>query len=782
MSAAALLACVAAACGSRPAPPADDVDSVAYQPRTSGTLAFDGLSAPVSIVRDRWGIPHITASNTHDLFFAQGFVQAQDRLFQMDLWRRSVQGRLSEVLGANFIERDAMTRRVQYRGPMDREWASYGPEARAIAEAFVQGVNAQVALARNELPEEFQLAGWKPEVWRADDLTNRTSAFTMSASAEDDVFRARLAAAIGLNTMARVLPEYGGRTARAPLGVDLGAMTFGLGDNLRRVGPPPVFAGFAAPFRLHRSMDGDAAAVSLASGDVFSVPPRVLSGIVWGAPAGRTENGAPLIALSLDGLLEIPSSRYLVHLKAPGWNAIGAAAPWAPGVIDGHNDDVAWVMAPSRADVQDVYVERTNPQNPRQVQSAGRWVDMDREADAIPVKGRSEPFDYERFYTAHGVVIGVDRERHLAYTVRSVGTEPGAASELAAPSLDRARSTKELRDALTRWKSPAVDVILADRTTLETTAAGLVPRRQDASGLLPAAGWHGAAEWRGWRANGASSGAARDVVVIAPSRQRYERVREMVASHERHSALSFRDIQQDVVSPSATRLVPLLQPITSVSAEVDAVRGRLIAWDRRMTADSEEAALFAQWERALARALASAIAPAEFVDRLAGMLPVAELLTDPRRVWPAGAAASSRDHLLSSALASVVSDRQAGAVSSPSSVPRPVMFRHPLGISDAARRWFNVGPFRVPGSGDTVWSRASDGRSGSVLKMIVDLNAWDRSIVSTAPGQSGWPASPHYSDLAAPWETSQYFPLVFSDEAVRGAAHETLTLTPLAGR
>ena len=114
----------------------------------TGTLVVDGLQDVVTVARDGAGIPHLTAASEDDLFFAQGFVQAQDRLFQMDLWRRSAQGRLSEVLGPNFIERDAMTRRVQYRGEAAAEWASYGPDAQAIATAFVRGVNAFVTLAR----------------------------------------------------------------------------------------------------------------------------------------------------------------------------------------------------------------------------------------------------------------------------------------------------------------------------------------------------------------------------------------------------------------------------------------------------------------------------------------------------------------------------------------------------------------------------------------------------------------------------------------------------------
>src|SRR5215475_3829184 len=177
----AVLLCVvaAASCG-RPTPQR----RVAPLPQVSGTLAVDGLVKPVQVVRDRWGVPHIYAQDDADLFFAQGFVQAQDRLFQMDLWRRSSLGRLSEVLGPNFAERDAMTRRMRFRGDMASEWASYGGDVRAIASSFVRGVNAWVSIARHDLPEEFVVAGWVPELWKPEDLLSRTDAFLQSGNAD----------------------------------------------------------------------------------------------------------------------------------------------------------------------------------------------------------------------------------------------------------------------------------------------------------------------------------------------------------------------------------------------------------------------------------------------------------------------------------------------------------------------------------------------------------------------------------------------------------------------
>src|SRR5438132_5328922 len=238
-----LAAAAIPACGRPASPPARHAPAL---PQASGTLAVAGLAQPVRVIRDRFGIPHITAQSEHDLFFAQGFVQAQDRLFQIDLWRRSVQGRLAQVLGPNFIDRDAMTRRMQYHGDLEAEWASYGPGTRAVAEAFVSGINAWVAQTRDDLPEEFALAGWRPELWTSEDLLNRTDAFLSSGDAQLEAFRAQLAGAIDQRRAAVLLP---GDLPRG-LPSDLDAQKIGevLNDALRRAGTAPFFSGFAAQF------------------------------------------------------------------------------------------------------------------------------------------------------------------------------------------------------------------------------------------------------------------------------------------------------------------------------------------------------------------------------------------------------------------------------------------------------------------------------------------------------------------------------------------------------
>jgi penicillin amidase len=382
----------------------------------SGSLTIAGLSAPVRVVRDRWGVPHIYAQNQDDLFIAQGFVQAQDRLFQIDLWRRAAQGRLSEVLGPNFIDRDVMTRRVQYRGDLEAEWASYGPDAKAIASAFVRGVNAWVALARERPPEAFVLAGWTPAFWSPADLLSRTDAFVVSGDAIDEARRANMSDVIT--------------------------------DAIRSAGAPPFFMG--------------------------GVPPAPEQIAVRAAGRAAVTREGALSFREARRLLDHPSVRYFVHLQAPGWNVIGATAPWRPGVAVGHNDRIAWGGVAIDADTQDIFVDAAS--------IAKRLVQ-----EPIVVKRRAQPFVFNLETTAHGAVVAVDSERHQLYSLRWSGTEAGAAPEFAALDVDRATNWTEFRLALERWRMPARRMFYVDRQG----GAGF----QDAA-LVPV---RRAGEWVGWR-------------------------------------------------------------------------------------------------------------------------------------------------------------------------------------------------------------------------------------------------------------------------------------------
>jgi penicillin amidase len=768
--AASLAVCVSlAACGA----PARQHAPPSLLPQVSGSLTIDGLVAPVRVVRDRWGVPHIYARTENDLFLAQGFVQAEDRLFQMDLWRRSVQGRLSEVLGSNFIERDAMTRRIQYRGDLAADWASYGPDTETIANAFVRGVNAWVDSARERPPEEFTLAGWRPERWKAEDLLNRTDAFVASSDAIGEIFRARLVAAVGVRDADRLLPRAPAAATAVPRELDLTTISYVVADALRRVGTAPFFSGLAAPVPSLR-VQADLSTGSNA----------------WAVSGPRSATGSPILAADPHRPLEHPSLGYLVHLNAPGWNVIGAAAPWRPGVVIGHNQRLAWGMTALDADVQDLYVERVNPANPHQVDDRGTWVDTTVVGGSMVVRGREKPVTFERESTRHGVIVASDLERHLVFAVRWAGFEPGTAAELASLAVDRARSDVELRAALGRWKLPAVNVVYATVDGhIGSRTAALAPVRRAWSGALPVPGWTGTYEWNGWR-----SPDDQRAVVDPPtgyvasandSIARMRRLEQVFKSQPTFGIDDFKRLQHDTLAWNAEQLVPLLAGGRSDRPDVEEARSRLLQWNRRLTVDSEAATLYAFWERHLLRKLAATrIEPAladEFVQRARPVL--VPSLTRPSSPWFAGRSGKGRDDLIIAALAAAVDELH---VRRQDRLPQwgdlhTALFQHPLAVTEAARTRFDVGPFPRPGYADTVMSTGGnrvEQSAGASFAVIFDLADWDRTMAINAPGQSGSPASPHFADLAKMWATGEYFPLPFSESAVQASAEATLTLLP----
>jgi penicillin amidase len=721
----------------------------------SGSLEVDGVSAPVRITRDRWGVPHIVASSRDDLFFAQGFVQAGDRLFQMDLWRRSVQGRLAEVLGANFVSRDAMTQRIQYEGRLDEEWASYGPDTKAIASAFVRGINAWVAIARERPPEPFVLAGWGPEFWRPEDLLNRTDAFLASGDVGAEVFRARLVAAVGAGRAAALLGSDA--PAGVPSGLDPATITFQVGDALRQAGTLPFFTALAGTAGSN----------------------------AWAIAGRRSATGAAILATDPHRLLASPSLRYLVHLTAPGWNVIGATAPWMPGVAIGHNDRVAWGMTAFDADTADLYVERLNPENSHQIEVGGRWQNTRVVLDSLWVKGSAKPISFEREYTPHGVVIGVDRVEHLAFTLRWSGAEPGGAGELAALALDRAASGAEIREALAHWKMPAVDVIYAEQNgeAIGSQVAARVPIRQGWDGRLPVPGWSGRFEWSGWRTLDdlphAANPASGYVASANSRRARTERLRDVLARPGSFSTADSVRLQRDVRARDADALVPLFARLRSNRDDVEQVRERLLRWDHEVSIDSIEAAVYVTWERLVRRMLIERRVPRALVEDFAALNAdmLVPALAQPSRVWFDGDVVKARDELILRALEATVDDFKGRSWRD----MQKVIFSHPLAINEAVRSRFNIGPFDRAGYAHTVMSMSGqrpDAVVGAAFSVVFDGANWDRSIAQNPPGQSELPDSPHFADLGKLWAAGEHFPLAFSDREVAAYAHSTLMLVP----
>ena len=306
----------------------------------SGHLRMQGLERPVNVLRDRWGVAHIYAQNQHDLFFAQGVVAAQDRLFQMELWKRAGQGRLAEILGPSALPRDVNARALRYRGDLQAEYKSYSPDTEAILTAFTDGINSYIASLTAPggpgLPIEFQLAGFSPDAWHPEDCLNRMAAFSMTGNALSELEHAQ------------TLVELGAEKASKLLDFD------------------PVVTLDPAPHLDLAGLSPDLLKNLIGSDYRIEFPAHALEGSNnWTISGTLTASGKPLLANDPHRVMGLPSLRYMVHLVAPGWNVIGAGEPGLPGVALGHNQHIAWGFTIFGLDQQDLYVEEINPANPR---------------------------------------------------------------------------------------------------------------------------------------------------------------------------------------------------------------------------------------------------------------------------------------------------------------------------------------------------------------------------------------------------------------------------------
>ncbi|MBA4062434.1 MAG: hypothetical protein C0501_01770 [Isosphaera sp.] len=746
--------------------------------RTEGGLTLAGLKEPVEVLRDRWGVPHIYAKNTPDLFFAQGFVAAQDRLFQLDIWRRQAAGEMAEAFGPGFVEADAFARLVRYRGPMEPEWASYAPDAKEIAAAFTAGINAAVDQFGDKLPVEFQLLGVAPKKWKPEDVLGRMSGVYMSQNFRTEVARARLVAAVGVEK-ARWLAPVDPARAYAP---HLPA------EDLKAV-DGRVLAGYEAAVKA------------------MGFAPAKTESNNWVVSGGRSASGKPLLASDPHRATALPSLRYLVHLNAPGWNVIGSGEPALPGVAIGHNDTIAWGFTIVGVDQADIYVEELDPKDPELYAAGGGRERMTVVRETIPVKGEKAR-EVELRYTRHGPVLFRDETRNRAYALKWVGHEPGGAAYLASLSVGRAKDRDEFLAALGRWKVPGLNFVYADvGGTVGWVAAAGTPVRPRHDGLLPVPG-AGGFEWSGhlavgdlpqsWNPKAGWLATANHNVIPDGYRHqigyefaapyRFHRIRDRLASKDKWAVEDFRAVQHDNVSLPGLAVARLLKGVDLKDEDLTPYAKLLTGWDGRLGVDAEAGPLYAIWLRELQHGLYGPHVPKELLASavsLGGLPTALAALENPDARWFGADPTAARDQLLRETFAAAVGklkklpegqQRRWGAL-------HTATFEHPLGrLGAGVGTALDVGPFERPGDGNTPNNARHDDRfrqvHGATYRHLLDLADWDRGLATSAPGQSGQPGSPHYADLAPLWAKGEYFPLAFTRPKVDEVTRHRLTLRP----
>ena len=741
-----------------------------------GKLLVAGLKEQVDVLRDRWGVAHIYAKNQHDLFFAQGFVVAQDRLFQMEMWKRAGQGRLAEVLGRSAVARDINARLLRYRGDMKAEYESYSPDTESILLAFTDGINAEIrslsAKGGPGLPIEFQLAGFQPEPWKPENCLNRMAAFSMTGNAFSELRHAELVAKFGVEKASALLsldPKL--KLDPAP-GVNFGGLNPSLLKNL-----------VGSDTRIEFPSDSSQGSNN------------------WTISGKLTSTGKPILANDPHRVLGLPSLRYIVHLVAPGWDVIGAGEPGLPGIAAGHNQHIAWGFTIFGLDQQDLYLEELNSQNPLEYKTMSGWARMRVEHESIAVKGKP-PVEVDLKFTAHGPVVWEDGKRALA--LRWVGAEPGTAGYLGSLAVGRAMNWNEFEESMKRWKVPSENIVYADTEgNIGEHSTGLAPLRKTWTGLLPVSG-AGGFEWAGFVPNSElphSFNPAAGFVATANHkmipenypynvgfewgpRYRVDRIEEVISSIRdsgRKIALpDMEKLQTDVVSLPAREIVRLLKEATSSPTAATKV---ILGWDETLSRESGAAALYEVWMKNLRKAV-SAKAGMDSGDE--ALPEILEELSAPSAEIFGTDAVAGRNAVLLETLDSAW--KQMEELLGPDSQKwswgalHTIRFRHPLDGLPGAATWLDLGPSARPGDGYTVnatWpGEKFEQEGGASYREILDTGDWDRSLAVNTPGQSGQPGSPHYSDLLPLWDKGEYFPLTYSRKAVEANAQDRLLLAP----
>jgi len=770
--------------------------------KTDGALTVAGLQSTVTVYRDQNGVPNIYADNTHDLFFAQGYVQAQDRLFQMDFQRRVGLGRLSEVLGEATLKTDQFLRTLGSGRAAAEDLAMLSDDTLAILQAYADGVNAFIAANPDKLPVEFRILGYTPEPWQPlhSVAWGKMMAWNLGGNWETELMTAQLIEALGPEAAATLMARY---PEEGPFII------------------PPEVKSFAGLGQIDMSQ-------VWAIKRLLKVNDPGVGSNNWVVAGSRTTTGMPLLADDPHLGMQIPSVWYANGLHGAGFDVVGVVFPGVPGVVIGHNSRIAWGVTNLGPDVQDMFIEKINPDNPNQYEFQGQWLDMQVIEEPILVKGRTEPVIQTVRITRHGPIMNAvssdigESAPPLAMQWTALQGTPLSQAIL---RIDQAQNWEQFRAALQDFAVPAQNFVYADvEGNIGYQAPGWIPIRAAGDGTVPVPGWTGEYEWTGFipyeelpfvfnpsvgyvaTANNQAVPDSYPYLLTTDwaAPYRAQRIVELIESKPQLSPEDFAAIQGDVYPVPTDIFTPLLEPVDLAggSAAVQQARAALLAWNRQMAADSAEPLIFELYQQKLiSETLGDEIVAAGGEELAAAYLSgfrnnstqaVQRLTAEPDNIWwddVRTPAVERRDDIVARALTLAVAELQGR-----------------FGDNAARWRWGDahwtnfdhlvfaaVSPLdgifnrSIPamGSSFTVNAAGVDYddltmNSGASFRQIIDLGDLNASQFIYTTGQSGNVFSPHYDDMVQPWQGVQYIPLRFDQADIQQTAQETLVLQPAA--
>lgn len=779
-------------------------------------LTFSGLKEPVEILKDRWGISHIYAETEYDLFFAQGYNAARDRLFQFEIWRAQATGTTAEILGPRAIKRDHGTRLFKFRGNMKQEMQHYHPRGDKIIPAYVDGVNAyinEVLENPEDLPLPFKLLGIKPKPWTPEVVISRHQGLLGNIGSE--LATARAVCEIGTEKVKELeyyhphepnLEIIDPVDCESLLENDILDLYYAYRQGIR-FQPNDILA---ADFRndsssYHRMLTK----LNREEQRLQREEKNDIGSNNWVISADLTQDGYPMMANDPHRRQSVPSLRYWVHLAGPGWNVIGGGEPEIPGVSIGHNEYGAWGLTVFSTDGEDLYVYKTNPKNNDQYWYNGHWEDMHIIEETIEVKG-AEPVTVELRYTRHGPVTFHDDKRNLAYAIRPAWMEIGGAPYLASLRMNQAKNWEEFREACSYSNIPGENMVWADKNgNIGNQAVGIAPIRPNFSGMVPVPG-DGRYEWDGYlpiKAKPHEYNPERGYIETSNQNYtspdypymnaigyswadpyRWARANEVLDSGRKFNMMDMIKLQHDYLSVPARTIVPLLANLHSENKQIEQGRKRLLNWDFVLDKNSVEAGIYIAFERQLEDNMEKLKVPQE-AQRFLGlsMKRVIDFLLAPDEDFGVDPLAG-RDKFLLRALEEGIQNLQEKigpnieAWIYGQEKYKHALIRHPLSpaVDEATRQKLNVGPVPRGGNGSTVGSTGGGDNqtSGASFRIFVDTRNWDNTLGMNNPGQVGDPNSPFYDNLFEFWADDKVFPAFFSREKIEGVTYEYIKLQP----
>lgn len=771
----------------------------------------------IEIIRDRWGVNHIYAQNEHDLFYAQGYCAAQDRLFQLELWRRQATGTVAELLGPQELKRDQGARLFRFRAAnkaaLDAELNHYHPRGAAIVRAFVEGINAYITEVKKtpeKLPFEFRVLNTEPGLWTPEMVISRHQG--LLSNVRDELNYGRLVHLMGADRL-RQLQWFHPKTSDSEPDLTLRVP----GEQLMQ----PVlelYDAFRLPLKFTPAGNGLRAEnqpAPHAVEDWFDTEKKMVGSNNWVVDGRHSVSGYPMLANDPHRAQSTPSLRYWVHLNAPGWNVVGAGEPTLPGVSIGHNDYGAWGLTIFETDNEDLYVYETNPKNRNQYRYKGVWETMRVVKETIPVRG-SQPVTVELKYTRHGPVTFEDAKNNRAYAVRAGWLERGCSPYLASLRMNQARNWTEFRQACSFSRIPGENMIWADKKgNIGWQAVGISPIRKNWTGLVPVPG-DGRFEWSGYlpieklphKVNPPEGYVATANNNLTPADfpnrnaigwewagpSRAHRIEEVLTNGQRKTLTDFTRLQADYLSVPARTIVPLLNPLVAEDIDTEQASSVLRKWNYELTPESVAATIYVAWETQLKQTLYQTMVPENARPYLRSLPTkrVLDWLTSP--VIPVSGQGGQitrlmdRDSLLLTCLNRAVDDLKKRLGKDMEEwqygqrANKHITLTHPLSalVSEEQRKRINLGPISRGGYAETVNNTGNglNQEHGASFRIVVDTEGWDKTLGINSPGQSGNPDSPHYSDLFELWGRNGYFPIYFSKENVKAVAESTTVLKP----